>query len=141
MTTPPVPPLGAPSWAPPELTEPPELPEPPEAQEQPARRRRRRLLTPVRVTLGIALLVSAGVVGYGLLVRDATQMPVLTAGTFIIGIVFALLALAGAWAAYRRAQEGSGGRALIYAVLGGVAALLAAGSFAGAIILTLTLDS
>ncbi len=138
MTTPPVPPLGAPSWAPPERTEPPELPEPPE---QPARRRRGRLLTPVRVTLGIALLVSAGVVGYGLLVRDATQMPVLTAGTFIIGIVFALLALAGAWAAYRRAQEGSGGRALIYAVLGGVAALLAAGSFAGAIILTLTLDS
>jgi type VI protein secretion system component VasF len=112
----------------------------PETPEAPARRRRGRLLTPVRVTLGIALLVSAGVVGYGLLVRDATQMPVLTAGTYIIGVVFALLALAGAWAAYRQAQEGSGGRALVYAVLGGLAALLAAGSFAGAIILTLTLD-
>ena len=105
------------------------------------RRRRGRLLTPVRVTLAIALAVSVGVVGYGLLVRDATQMPVLTAGTYIVGIVFALLALAGAWAAFSRAREGSGGRALMYAVMGGVAALLAAGAIAGAIILTLTLDS
>ena len=125
MITPPVPP--------------PDLPAEPE--EPAVQRRRGRRLTPVRVTLAIALAVSAAVVGYGLLVRDATQMPVLTAGTFIIGIVFSLLALAGAWAAYRRAQEGSGGRALVYAVLGGVAALLAAGSFAGAIILTLTLGS
>jgi hypothetical protein len=105
------------------------------------RRRRGRLLTPVRVTLGIALIASIGVVGYGLLARDATQIPVLTAGTYILGIVFALLALAGAWAAYRRAQAGESGRSLLYAMLGGVAALLAAGSFAAAVILTLTVGS
>jgi hypothetical protein len=108
---------------------------------EPAPRRRGRLLTPIRVTLGIALIASIGVVTYGLLARDATQIPVLTAGGYISGIVFVLLGLAGAWAAYRRAQDGSSGRALVYAVLGGIAALLAAAAFAGAIILTLTLDS
>ena len=106
--------------------------------EAPVRRRRGRLLTPVRVCLTIALIASIGVVAYGLLARDATQIPVLTAGTYIIGVVFALLALAGAWAAYRRGQAGQSGRALIYAVLGGAAALLAAGSLASAIILTLS---
>ena len=112
-----------------------------EPLEAPARRRRGRRLTPVRVTLAIALIASIGVVTYGLVARDATQIPVLTAGTYIIGIVFALLALAGAWAAYRRGQAGESGRALMYAMMGGVTALLAAGAFAGAIVLTLTLDS
>jgi hypothetical protein len=111
-----------------------------EPPEWPAPRPRRRRITPLRVTLGIALLVSLAVVGYGLVARDATQLPVLTAGEFISGIVFALLALAGAWAAYSRSREGSPGRALVYAVMGGVAALLAAGSLAFAIILALTLD-
>ncbi|MEA2537209.1 MAG: hypothetical protein QOF11_1443 [Chloroflexota bacterium] len=112
----------------------------PEVPEIPARRPR-RTITPLRVTLGIALLVSLAVVGYGLVARDATQLPMLTAGEFISGIVFALLALAGAWAAYSQSREGSAGRALVYAVGGGIAALLAAASLAAAIILALTLSS
>ncbi len=112
-----------------------------ESPEPTPRRKRGRPLTPVRVTLGIALVASIGAVAYGLLARDATQIPVLTASGYMSGIVFVLLALAGAWAAYRRAQGGQGGRALVYAVLGGIAALLAAVAFAGAIILTLTLDT
>jgi hypothetical protein len=117
-------------------------PDPTEPPDGPARRpRRRRPITPLRVTLGIALLVSLAVVGYGLVARDATQLPVLTAGEFITGIVFALLALAGAWAAYSQSRAGSSGRAFGYAVLGGVAALLAAGSLAAAIIQALILDS
>ena len=115
-------------------------PGPAEPLDRPARQpRRQRRITPLRVTLGIALLVSLAVVGYGVLARDATQLPVLTAGEFISGIVFALLALAGAWAAYSRSREGSTGRALVYAVMGGISALLAAASLAFAIILTLTL--
>jgi type VI protein secretion system component VasF len=116
--------------------------EPAEPPDEPTRPpRRRRTITPLRVTLGIALLVSLGVVGYGLVARDATQLPVLIAGEFISGIVFALLALAGAWASYSRSREGSAGRAFVYAVLGGIAALLAAASLALALILTRTLDS
>ena len=97
------------------------------------------LLTPLRGFLGIALLVSSAVVTYGLLARDQTQIPMLTAGEFISGIVFVLLALAGLWAAYSRARDGESGRALVYALLGGICVLIAAGSFAAAIILTLAL--
>jgi hypothetical protein len=103
------------------------------------RRWRGPRLTPLRVFLGIALLATMLVVGYGLLARDATQIPVLTAGEYTSGLVFVLLALAGAWASFSRARDGESGRALVYALLGGLSALLAAGSFAAAIILTLAL--
>lgn len=94
-------------------------------------------VTALRTTLGIALLGSLLIVGYGVSVRDASQIPVLTAGMAISGLVFGLVALAGAYAAYRQAADGRSGRALVYAVLGGAAALLAAGSMAAAIILAL----
>jgi hypothetical protein len=93
--------------------------------------------TPLRTTLGIALLGSLLIVGYGVSVRDANQIPVLTAGMAISGVVFGLLALAGAFAVYRQAADGRSGRALVYAILGGAAALLAAGFMAAAIILAL----
>ncbi len=111
-----------------------------EPAEPPIARRGRPRLTPVRVVLAIALVAAALVVAYGLVARDATQIPVLTAGVFLLALVFVLLALAGAWAAFSRARDGEGARALAYALLGGVAALLAAGSFASATILTLTLQ-
>ena len=100
---------------------------------------RRPLITPLRVTLAIALIVSTGVVVYGLVVRDSSQMPALVVGEFISGIVFILLGLAGAWAAFSRARDGEGFKALVYALLGGICVLLGAGSLAAAIILTLTL--
>jgi hypothetical protein len=94
-------------------------------------------ITPIRATLGIALCGALAVQVYGLIVRDSTQMPVLTAAEVINGVVFVALALAGAYAAYRQAAGGLAGRALLYALLGGVAALVAAGSFAAAVILAL----
>ena len=87
----------------------------------------------------LALIASTGVVVYGLTARDATQIPALTAGLYVSGVVFVLLALAGAWAASSQARDGSGLRALMYAVMGGVAALVSAGCFALGVILTLTL--
>ena len=113
------------------ILEPPDEPPPPEP--------RRRLITPLRVMLGLAVLGSIAVVGYGLLARDETQLPMMTAGVFVSGLTFVLLALAGAWAAYSRARDGSAGSALVYAFLGGIAALLAAAFFATAIVLLLTL--
>jgi len=127
-------PYPAPVWSAPQSPE-------PEQEPEPSRRRRpgRPRLTPLRVTLAIALIGSMLVVAYGLIARDATQIPVLTAGEFITGIVFGLLALAGAWAAFSRARGGESGKALLYAMLGGIAALLAAGAFAGAVIQALIL--
>ena len=111
-----------------------------DTDEPPEPTRRRPRLTPLRVTLGVALLGALFVVVYGLVARDATQIPMLTAGEFMTGIVFGLLALAGAWAAFSRARDGESGRALVYAMLGGIAALLAAGAFAAAIIQALILS-
>ena len=54
-------------------------------------------------------LGALAVVAYGLIARDATQVPMLTAGEFMTGIVFGLLALAGAWAAFSRAGTGRAG--------------------------------
>jgi hypothetical protein len=94
-------------------------------------------ITPLRATLGIALCGALIVQIYGLTVRDSTQMPVLTAAEVINGVVFVALALVGAYAAYRQGTGGRAGQALLYALLGGVAALVAAGSFAAAVILAL----
>ncbi len=94
-------------------------------------------VTALRGTLGIALLGSLLIVAYGVSARDASQVPVLTAGMAISGAVFGLLALAGAYAAYRQATDGRSGRAFVYAVLGGAAALLAAGFMAAAIVFAL----
>lgn len=94
-------------------------------------------VTALRTILGIALLGSLLLVAYGVIARDATQIPVLTAGMAINGVVFGLLALAGAWAAFRQAADGRSGRAFVYAALGGAAALFAAGSMAVAVILAL----
>jgi hypothetical protein len=94
-------------------------------------------LTPTRVTLAIALIGSAAFLVYAISVRDATQIPMLSSGAFVLGIVFTALALAGVVATYRAGREGSGGRALFSAVLGGVAAMIAFGCFGGAVILAL----
>ncbi len=87
--------------------------------------------------LAIALTGSALFVLYGIVVRDATQVPMLCAGFGVLGIVFSALALGGAVATYRAASEGRGGRAFALALLGGAAAIVAAGCFATAVVLAL----
>lgn len=94
-------------------------------------------LTPTRVTLGIALGGSALFLAYAVTVRDASQIPMLSAGSAVLGIVFSALALAGAIWTFRAAKDGQGGRAFGLALLGGLAALAAAGSFALAAVLAL----
>ena len=94
-------------------------------------------LTATRAMLAVALVGSGLFVVYGLIARDATQIPVLCAGFGVFGIAFSALALAGAIGTYRAAGEGRSGRALVLAGLGGLAALIAAGSFALAVVLAL----
>jgi hypothetical protein len=94
-------------------------------------------ITPTRVTLAVAIGGSVLFVLYGIFARDATQIPVLSAGFAVLGLVFSALALAGVMATYRSAQDGEGGRAFGLALLGGLAALVAAGSLATAAVLAL----
>ncbi len=94
-------------------------------------------VTPPRVTLTIALVGSALFIIYAIIVRDESQIPMLSAGSAVLGIVFSALAVAGAVMTYQEAQAGESGRAFAFAVLGGLAALVAAGSFAVAAVLAL----
>jgi K+-transporting ATPase A subunit len=87
--------------------------------------------------LSIALVGSALFVVYGVVVRDATQVPMLCAGFAVLGIVFSALALGGAIATYRAASDGQGGRAFTLALLGGIGAIVAAGCFSTAVVLAL----
>jgi hypothetical protein len=94
-------------------------------------------LTPTRAMLAIALVGSGLFVLYGLVARDATQIPVLCAGFGVFGIAFSALAVAGAIGTYRAAGDDRGRRAFLLAGLGGLAALIAAGSFSVAVVLAL----
>ncbi len=111
------------------------------AGEAPPRRPGARIgpldLTPTRAMLAIALIGSGLFVVYGLIARDSTQIPVLCAGFGVFGIAFSALAVAGAIGTYRAAGESRGGRAFLLASLGGLAALIAAGSFAVAVVFAL----
>ena len=91
----------------------------------------------MRATLGVALLGSVLFGAYAFTIRDASQIPLLAAGLLVLGIVFAILALTGVVSTYRSARVGRSGLALAQALAGGIAAMIAFGCFAGAIVLTL----
>ncbi len=94
-------------------------------------------LTPTRVTLGIALVGSGAFILYAITVRDASQIPLLAAGSFVLGLVFAALAVAGAVGTYRAASAGLGAMAFANALLGGLAAVIACGCVAVTVILAM----
>ncbi len=94
-------------------------------------------MTPTRVTLAIALFGSVAFIVYAITVRDASQIPLLAAGSLVLGLVFSALAVAGLVATYRSASAGRGGAAFVDAILGGLAAVIAFGCFAVTVILAL----
>jgi hypothetical protein len=94
-------------------------------------------ITPTGVLLVIALFGSLAYVVYALTVRDATQIPLLASGAVVLGIVFAAIAVVGARATWRSSVDGRDARAFAHAIVGGLAALAAAGCFAAAVILFL----
>jgi len=92
-------------------------------------------ITPMTVLLVIALVGSFAYLLYALTVRDASQIPLMAAGLFVLGSVFVAIAGVGLVATWRSSIGGRDGRALAHALVGGVACLAAAGCFALAIIL------
>lgn len=94
-------------------------------------------ITPIRVTLAIALLGSLAYLLFAITVRDASQIPMLASGAAVLGIVFGALAVGGAVETYRAGMGPEGGRAILLALAGGLAAIISAGCFAGAIVLAL----
>jgi hypothetical protein len=94
-------------------------------------------LTPTRVTLFVALVGSGLFLAYSFTVRDASQIPLLSSGAGVLGIVFSALAVAGVIGTVQAARDRHGGRAMMLALAGGITALIAAFCFASAIILAL----
>lgn len=101
----------------------------------PARARGRRRISPLWVVLAIAVVGSVVFSLYALTVRDERQVPMLAAGSLVVGLAFGAVAIAGAVTAVRAARAGRSGRAVGAALLGGVAALVSAGSLAIATVL------
>ena len=94
-------------------------------------------VTPVRATLAVALLGGLGFLAYSVLVRDALQVPLMTSGFAIVGLVFAAASILAVRAVVRAGREGRDAAAVLTALLGGLVAVGALLSLAVAIILGL----
>jgi hypothetical protein len=96
-----------------------------------------RRITPGVVFLVVALVGSAAFVLYSITVRDTSQIPLLAAGSAVLGIVFVALAAYGLRSTWQAGVDGRSGQAIGLALGGGIAAIIGAGCLAGAIILFL----
>jgi heme/copper-type cytochrome/quinol oxidase subunit 3 len=97
----------------------------------------RRGISPGLVFLAIALIGSVVFAVYAVTVRDASQIPLLAAGSAVLGIVFIALAIYALRSIWRAGVAGRSGRALAFGVGGGIAVIIGAGCLGGAIILFL----
>ena len=102
----------------------------------PEPRGRGRRISPVAIFLVIAIVGSIAYMAYVLTVREATQIPLLASGAVILAIVFTALAAFCLRSIWRGGTEpGQGGRTMLTAIVGGLAAMAAAGFVAASIIL------
>ena len=97
----------------------------------------RRSISPGLVFLAVALIGSVVFALYAVTVRDASQIPLLAAGSAVLGIVFIALAVYTLRSIWRAGIDGRSGQALFLGVGGGIAVIIGAGCVAGAIILYL----
>jgi len=89
----------------------------------------------IRLVLLVALIGSAAVVFYGLVLDRSGQAIAFTvAGLFVLGVTSAVIAVGCAVGVVNAGREGRGFRALLGGLLGGAFALGAAGSLAFAVI-------
>jgi hypothetical protein len=91
-------------------------------------------VTPTVVMLVVAVVGSLAFLAYALTVRESTQIPLLAAGLLVLGIVFGALAVSGLVGTYQAGASGRPVRAMIVAILGGIASIISLLCFAGAIL-------
>jgi hypothetical protein len=94
-------------------------------------------ITPIRVTLFVALLGGLGFLAYSVLVRDKLQVPLMASGFAVIGLVFAAMAVLAVISVARAGREGRDGTAVLTALFGGLIAVAALMSLAAAVIMGL----
>lgn len=94
-----------------------------------------RRISPGVIFLVVAIVGSIAYMGYTVTVRDTSQIPLLASGAIVLAVVFGALAAYSLRATWRAGEEGRGRWALLVALVGGGAAMAAAGFAAGAVIL------
>jgi hypothetical protein len=95
----------------------------------------RRFLTPFRIGVAIAFVGSIVFIAIGIVNRNANQIPILVAGLAVFGLTLAAIGIACVVAVIRAGRDGRDSTAFWAALVGGFAALGAAGSFAAAFIM------
>ena len=99
-------------------------------------------VTPIRAVLAVALVGSLAYIGLAILkVKDSAQIPMVTSGMAVLGLVFAALSVGGAIRMWRAWQDGLQGQTVMFALLGGLAGAAALGCFAGTLVLALVWGS
>jgi hypothetical protein len=91
-------------------------------------------VSPGAIMLAIALIGSLAYAAYALTNRDAS-IPLLASGAVVLAIVFGALAVYCGRATWRAGLDRRDGRAIALGLIGGIAAMVAAGCVAAAIIL------
>jgi hypothetical protein len=94
-------------------------------------------ITPLRVTLGVALAGGIAFLLWSVLVRDQLQVPMMATGFAICGIVFLVVAVLSVAAVVRAGREGREGTAVLTALGGGLVAAASMLLLAGAVIMSL----
>lgn len=95
-------------------------------------------ITPTRAVLAIAFVGSLAYIAYAILrVEDAAQIPMVTTGTVVLGLVFTALSVGGAIRMWRAWQDRMQGWTVLFALAGGISGMIALACFAGAIVLAL----
>lgn len=99
---------------------------------------RLRRLSPALVILSILSIGSLAFLAFAL-TSHTTPVPVLLSSAVVTGLAFAVDATVASFMTWRAGQNGEGGKALLLALIGGMSAVVAAGAFAGTLILALLL--
>ena len=94
-------------------------------------------ITPLRVTLALALAGGLAFLAWSVFVRDANQVPMMATGLAVCGIVLAVVAVLSLGAVVRAGRDGRDGAAVLTALLGGLTAAAAMLLLAGAVIMSL----
>jgi hypothetical protein len=101
---------------------------------------RMRALQPAPVILSIG---SIGAIAFlaRAMTSHTTPVPVLLSAGVVSCLVFGIDAGVASIATWRASRDGETRRALLLSVIGGIAALISAGAFAGVLVLVLVLNS
>ena len=101
---------------------------------------RLRRLSPALVLLSIGSIGSLVFLAFAM-TSHTTPVPVLLSSAVVTGLAFAVDAVVASFMTWHAGQDGEARKALLLAVVGGTSAVIAAGAFAGTLILMLLLSS